>query len=180
MEVVAIAGAVIGGVSSIAGGFAQQDMYDAQARHTMLQAKSTELQFRQNALGWKEEAIEVLKKTRRNLAAVNARGSAANINPYSGSTGNLFNVNLSEGLQDFDTAVTNEAIELENINMSNAMAQHQANMYYAAGRQAKNRGIMEGLSSFGSAGMGAYNAGWFGGSTAAVGGGGSTGFKLMV
>jgi len=161
MEWVALASAVIGAVGTYAGGQAQKRQMESQAMMTRLQSQSQALQYRSDALGFQEEAVANLKNTRINLATLNARGASGNLDPYSGSLGNLMTVNLAEGLLDYDTAVSNYLMTRENIKMQREMAGFQAAIYMAAGDTAEMAANIQAGTQLASGGAAAWNAGAF-------------------
>lgn len=161
MEWVALAAAVVGAMGTYASGQAQKRQMESQAMMTRLQSQSQALEYRRNALGFQEEAVANLKNTRINLATLNARGASGNLDPYSGSLGNLMTTNLAEGLLDYDAAVSNYLASRENVIMQREMAGFQAAIYMAAGDTAAMAANIQAGTQLASAGGTAWNAGMF-------------------
>ena len=75
LAVMAIASAVVGSYAQIQAAKAQQKMYNRQA-------DITERQSRLDALNYKQQGVNSLKKLNRVLAANTARAAAGNLDPY--------------------------------------------------------------------------------------------------
>ncbi len=164
MTALMVGGSVLSAVGQIRAGQAQKAMYAAQAQQAEIQGRSQALRARQEALAYRQEGIKALENTRRNLATINARGAAGALDPFSGSVGNLMTVNLSEGVEDFYTALDNVAIGQANEDIARGAARFQADIYQAAGRQAMTNAYTGALGSLTRAGTSAYSAGLFTGS----------------
>jgi len=156
----------------IAGGMAKSDALSSQAVWLRLQARQQALQGRSNAIKYVNEGARHLKQTRINLATINARGAAGNLNPFTGSLFALSQENLSEGLLDYDAAVTNAQIARETGNLQAATTRFQANQYASAARRAKTGGYLSALGTAASAGMSMQQSGFDFGSVFGGGGGG--------
>ena len=137
MEVIAIASAAVSAFGQYKAGQAAQAQYKSQAAWNAIQAENDAIQYEQ-------QGVNALRRTLRTVSAINARAAAGNINPWSGSTGNLQDQVLHEGYTDF------------NISKSNAMTrrmtgQFQSNIYNAAGKSAYQQGVFGALSTVGTA-----------------------------
>ena len=138
MEVIAIASAAVSAIGQYKAGQAAQAQYRSQAAWNEIQAENDAIQYEQ-------QGVNALRRTLRTVSAINARAAAGNINPWSGSTGNLQEQVLHEGYTDF------------NISKSNALTrrltgQFQSNIYKAAGKSAYQQGVFGALSTVGKAG----------------------------
>ena len=151
MEYVAIAATVIGGIQSIQMGKAQQDMYNAQAQQSLMQARSAALAQRADTLEYKRQGVAVMENLVRNMATVNARAAAGAIDPFSGSVSNLVTANLEKGVTDFYTSRENVELSAAQSKLIEASGGFQAAQYTAAGSFAKRQGYMNALASFGQA-----------------------------
>jgi len=151
MQYVAVAAAVVGGISSIRQGQAQQAMYNQQAQQAAIQARSAALSQRADTLKYRQDGVEVLKNLARNLGTVNARAAAGSIDPFSGSVDNLVTANLEKGLTDFYTSQENKNLSQEQAKLIEAGGLIQVAQYQSAGTTAKRQGYMNALAQFGSA-----------------------------
>lgn len=142
MEYVAVAAAVAGGVSKIAQGRQAEDMYFKQAVQTRTQARG-------EALKYQQQANAILKRSVETQAAARARAAAGGIDPFSGSSQFIMDLSAAEGLREF-------GISMDNAKLASIQGEDQALQFITAGRRAKNRGLLEGIASFGQA-AGAYS-----------------------
>lgn len=167
MQYVAVAAAVVGGISSIRQGQAQQAMYNQQAQQASAQARSAVLSQRADTLKYKQDGVEVLKNLARNLATVNARAAAGSVDPFSGSVDNLVTANLEKGVTDFYMTRENQQISKQQAAILEASGNIQAAQYQFAGKTAKRQGYMNALAQFGQAyqmgtELGTFNSSPFG------------------
>jgi hypothetical protein len=112
LAVMAIATAVVGGYASIQQAKAQQKMYNRQA----------------DALNYKQQGVNSLKKMNRVLAANTARAAAGNLDPYASydSSDVIATYNLRQGVNDF-------TIARDNATIATKMGKYQADNYRYAG-----------------------------------------------
>lgn len=121
LAVMAIASAVVGGYAAIQSAKAQQKMYNRQA-------DITERQSRLDALNYKQQGVNSLKKMNRVLAANTARAAAGNLDPYASydSSDVIATYNLRQGVNDF-------TIARDNATIATKMGKYQADNYRYAG-----------------------------------------------
>jgi hypothetical protein len=137
MQYVAIAAAVAGGISRIQQGRQTEDMYFRQAVQTRQQARG-------EALKYQQQGNAILRRSVEAQAAARARAAAGGINPFEGSPQFIMDLSAAEGLREFD-------ISLDNARLASLQGEEQALQFIAAGRRAKNRGLLEGVMTFGQA-----------------------------
>jgi hypothetical protein len=109
-------------VSSIQQGRYQKAMYN-------LQAQQAELQGRQNALNYSNQALQVLERQRRMSATLVAKGAAAGIDPFSGSPLTVDRYNAFKAGEEYNLGI-------ENADMAIAGGLAQSQSLQAAGKQA--------------------------------------------
>lgn len=114
MAELAIAASVVSAIGTIAQGSAQASMMKAQARDVEFKGKSQSLAYRQRALAYQQQGIDVLDQIQRTSATINARGAAANLDPFSGSVGALQTTSLREGFFDYTIALESGEFEQDN------------------------------------------------------------------
>ena len=121
LAVMAVAAAVVGGYASIQQAKAQQKMYNRQA-------DITERKSRLDALSYKQQGVNSLKKMNRVLAANTARAAAGNLDPYASydSSDVIATYNLRQGVNDF-------TIARDNATIATKMGKYQADNYRYAG-----------------------------------------------
>lgn len=127
----AIAAAVASGlqaVSSIQQGRFQQAQYN-------IKAKQAELQGRQNALNYSQQALGVLENQRRMAGTLVARGAAGGIDPFSGSPMTVDQWNAFQAGKEYN-------LGLENADMAIAGGLAQSQSLQAAGKQAMKTAYM--------------------------------------
>jgi len=124
LAVIAIASAVVGSYASIQQAKAQQKMYNRQA-------DITERQSRLDALAYKQQGVNSIKKLNRVLAANTARAAAGNLDPYASydSADVIATYNLRQGVNDF-------TIARDNATIAKKMGKYQADNYRYAGQVA--------------------------------------------
>ena len=110
--------------SQIQGAKAQKKMYNRQA-------DVAERKSKLDALQYKQQSVDVLKKLNRVLAANTARAAAGNLNPFStnDSTDIVLTYNLRQAVNDFTIARDNRTI-------AEKMGKFQANNLRYAGKMA--------------------------------------------
>jgi hypothetical protein len=118
----ALAAGGLSAVSSIKQGQFQQAMYN-------LQAKQAELQGRQNALNYSNQALDVLQNQRRMAGTLVARSAAAGIDPFSGSPMTVDQWNAFQAGEEYN-------LGLENADMAIAGGLAQSQSLQSAGKQA--------------------------------------------
>ncbi len=142
MEAVLIAGVLLSAAGQAQAGQQAKASYQAAANTAMVQGKSQSLNARKEALGFKKAGTEHLVAVRRNLALINASSAAGGLDSYSGSVGNLMDVNLNQGSQNFAAQVDNSIIAAENAKIAEAGGRYQASVYRQAGRSAAQTGML--------------------------------------
>ena len=137
MEYVAIASTLVSAYGQYSAGKYQKSMYQKQADWAEIQGES-------EALAYERAGNEALNKTLRTMATINARASAGNLNPFTGSAGNLQSYELKKGIEDY-------SIALDSADIKRKSASYQAGIYRTAGKQAVRTGI---FNAFGQIGQG--------------------------
>ena len=147
---------VIGGVSAYSswrqGAYARAE-YDARAAQERLRGRAQALQY-------KQQGIEVLRRLNENLASTVARAAAGGVDPLSGSALNLQNYAMREGMRDYNQSRDNALI-------ATGMSEYQAQQYKAAGKAAYRSGLLSAITTIGTKAAGAMQGGTTGVSTAA-------------
>ena len=159
---------MVGTALSVVSSVQQLQAGRQQARAYQAQAKQEELKGRRDALAYRQQGVEVLKKIRENTSTVTARAAAGGLNPYSGSPQSLKNYAAKEGIGEFYLAQENAELALV---IGDVNAQ-QARM---AASQARRQGIYGAIGTLGTA---AATVGSLGGPPSNIGGfagGGSIG-----
>jgi hypothetical protein len=128
--------------STIQQGRYQQKMYN-------LQAKQAELQGRQNALNYSNQALQVLERQRRMSATLVAKGAAAGIDPFSGSPLTVDRYNAFKAGEEYNLGI-------ENADMAIAGGLAQSQSLQAAGKQAMKQAYFNAAVSMA---QGVYSAG---------------------
>lgn len=145
LAVMAIASAVVSSYAAIQGAKAQKKMYERQA-------DITERQSRLDALAYKQQGVNAIKKMNRVMAANAARAAAGNLDPYASydSADVISTYNLRQGVNDF-------TIARDNATIAKKMGKYQADNYRYAGAvavsNAKTMAVANIGMSFVSAGM---------------------------
>lgn len=145
LAVVAIASAALSGYAAIQGAKAQKKMYERQA-------DITERQGRLDALNYKAQGVNAIKKMNRVMAANAARAAAGNLDPYASydSADVIGTYNLRQGVNDF-------TIARDNASIAKKMAKYQADNYRYAGqvavKNAQRMAVINLGQSFVTAGM---------------------------
>ena len=141
----AIAAAVASGlqaVSSIQQGKYQKAMYN-------IQAKQAELQGRQKALNYSQQALSVLENQRRMAGSLVARSATGGIDPFSGSPMTVDQWNAFKSGEEYN-------LGLENADMAIAGGLAQSQSLQAAGKQAMKTAYMNAAISV-AQGVYSYN-----------------------
>jgi len=136
--------AVIGMVASAVSAVGQIQAGRAQARAYRAQAKQAELKAAQDALRYRQQGVEVLKRIRANTSAVTARAASGGMDPYSGSPQSLKNYAQKAGAEEF-------YLTRENAELARAIGDVNAQQYRMAARQAKLQSYIGAASSIGMA-----------------------------
>ena len=143
--IMAIASAVVGSAAQIQAAKAQKKMYERQA-------DITERQSRMEALNYKQQGVNAIKKMNRVMAANAARAAAGNLDPYASydSADVIGTYNLRMGVNDF-------TIARDNATIAKKMGKYQADNYRYAGAvavsNAKTMAVANIGMSFVQAGM---------------------------
>ena len=156
-------------------GQAQQAAFEGQASGLEVQAQFTRFNAKQESLKHKAQAVSELEKTLVNLASINAAAGAGNVDPFSGNPFGLKVRALDVGGSNYAQADNNRAITVLLGNQQADMQLFQASRARAAGKAAKQQGVMGALLTLGT---GAFNFAQAGGFTAGAGsvGAGGGGF----
>lgn len=149
MSTLQIASAALSAVSAVGqmqAGRQQARAYQAQAKQAELKGKQAELQYRQ-------QGLEILRRTRQNISTVTARASAGGMDPYSGSSQSLRNYAAATGAEEF-------YLSRENAALAQITGEVNAQQYRMAASQARRQGF---YNAVGTLGMTAANIGSLGG-----------------
>jgi len=101
----------------------------AEKRQYNEQAAQARLQGRSQAIAYKQQAADVLRRMNENMSTIVARAAAGGIDPLSGSAQTLQNYTRKEGVREYNTSLDNAQLAL-------GMADYQASIYKKAGRTA--------------------------------------------
>lgn len=93
------------------------------------QAAQAKLQGRSQAIAYKQQAADVLRRINENTSTIIARAAAGGVDPLSGSAQALQNYARKEGTREYNTSLDNSELAL-------GMADYQASIYRKAGRTA--------------------------------------------
>jgi len=139
MQYVALVAGGLQAISSIQQGKYQKAMYN-------LQAQQAELQGRQNALNYSNQALQVLERQRKMSATIIARGAAGGIDPFSGSPMTVDRWNAFKAGEEYN-------LGMENADMAIAGGLAQSQSLQAAGKQAMKQAYFNAAASIA---MGVY------------------------
>ena len=142
MAVAALVASGISAYSSIQQGKYQKAMYN-------LQAQQAELQGRQNALNYSNQALQVLERQRKMSATLIARGAAGGIDPFSGSPMTVDRWNAFKAGEEYN-------LGMENADMAIAGGLAQSQSLQAAGKQAMKSAYFNAAATIA---MGVYSYG---------------------
>jgi len=161
LQVASAAFSAVSAIGQMQAGRQQARAYQAQSKQAELKGKQAELQYRQ-------QGLEVLRRTRQNISTVTARAAAGGMDPYSGSPQSLRNYAAATGTEEFYLAQ-------ENAQLAQITGEVNAQQYRMAASQARRQGF---YNAVGTLGMAATSIGQLGGSGGQIGGfagGGSIG-----
>lgn len=130
-------GTAVGAVSSIQQGNYQKAMYESQAQYAEIEAKQQSIQYEQQGLNALDESLKVVSQ-------INAR--PRNLDPFSGSTGNLSIQALAGGYRDLTTSRRSSEIAVDS-------GRYQSALHIGAGRQAQLQGQIQAVEKIASTGM---------------------------
>ena len=116
--------------ASVASGLAQYRSKQAQAQQLEAQAKQSELQGRVQAIAYKKQGNEVLRRMNQVMASNIARGAARGIDPFSGAIEMTNMYNRRIGISEFQIA-------RDNATMAKEMAKYQAGQQITAAKTIK-------------------------------------------
>jgi len=167
MAQLAIAASIVSAISTVAQGSAQASMLKSQARDVEFKGKSQGLAYRQRALRYQQQGIDVLDQIKRTNATINARGAAANLDPFSGSVGALQTTSLREGFFDYTIALESGATERDNELLAVEGSKRNAANLRKAASAAKKSAFLKATVQLASAG---YQASQLGGPPGLPGG----------
>lgn len=131
-------------VTSAMSAFSQYQAGRQTGNYYDAQGQMAQLQGRQQALAYRQQGLEALDRQIKLEAQINARGFAGGLDPFSGSTANIVENNLTEAVEEFDMSRQNAAI-------TEGMGGFQANIYEGAGRSARRKGLMDAVGTVGGA-----------------------------
>ena len=115
-----------------ASAFMQMQASQAQARGLSQQSAFARLQGKQETLKYKAQGIAVLDNILQTQALITARAGAGNVDPFSGSAGQLQQYALEKGASELYTNIGNKTIALA----ANEMQAQQYGLQATAARQA--------------------------------------------
>ena len=128
---------------------AQRDVGRAQQESYERQAQQAELKGRSEAIAYKQQGSEALKRLNETLAAIIARAGAGGVDPTTGSAQTVAMYAMSQGATEAAIAEDNQALAL-------GEATQQAGIFRSAGRTAQ---LSANVSAAASVGEAAYMAG---------------------
>ncbi len=135
--------------SKLAQASAQRDVGRAQQESYERQAQQAELKGRSEAIAYKQQGSEALKRLNETLAAIIARAGAGGVDPTSGSAATMQMFAVSEGSMEAVVAKDNAALAL-------GEGYTQGGIYRSAGSTAMKTANVSAAASVGEA---AYMAG---------------------
>ena len=128
---------------------AQRDVGREQQKSYELQAQQAELKGRSEAIAYKQQGSEALRRLNETLAAIIARAGAGGVDPTSGSAATVQMFAMSEGANEAQIAKDNAALAL-------GEGYTQGGIYRSAGSTARRSADVNAAASVGEA---AYMAG---------------------
>jgi hypothetical protein len=128
--------AAVSAVGQLSAGAAQQEQYNAQAAQAQLKGRS-------EAIAYKQQGADVLKKLNENMATIVARAAAGGVAANTGSAAGLQGYSMKEGVREFN-------ISKDNAVLAEGMASHQAAIYRQAGRTAMTSAIVGAVGAIGT------------------------------
>lgn len=140
---------LLGTVVSAVGAISQAN---AQAKAMELQATNALIQGNAQAMNHQKQAIAVMNRTMETEAAINARGAAAGIDPFSGSAGALSDYALRIGFDEYSWARKNVEMDLLSGKAGQAAYQSAAESYRLQGFFAATTGLMSGFQKLSAIG----------------------------
>ena len=131
-------------------GQAQAAMFEGQARGLEVQAEFTRFNAKGESLKYKKQAADELEGTLIRMAQINAAAGAGHMDPFSGNPFGLRIRALDVGGTNFAMAGLNEKITVLTGESQAQMQLYQAARARAAGKSAKQMGIMGAALSLGA------------------------------
>lgn len=128
-----VASAVLSANAQYQAGKAQAAGYRMQARQAVVKGKQEELKY-------KQQGLEVLKKTNATIASVTARAAAGGMDPFSGSSQSLRNYAQATGTEEF-------YLTEENAILQDAVAKINETQYLQAAKTAQWQGTMQAFTT---------------------------------
>lgn len=125
-----------------ASAFMQMKASQAQARGLQQQAAFARIQTRQEALKYKAQGVAILDNILQTQSLINARAGAGNIDPLSGSAGQLQMLAEAGGAKELLTNVGNKTIAL-------AAGEMQAQQYGLQSTAARQAGFAAAIGTLG-------------------------------
>lgn len=118
----------------------------AQAKGLAAQATMERMRAKQEALKYRQQGVEALRRTVGTMASINAMAGTGGIDPFSGSAQSLSTYALSKGANEFYTARDNTVITLRG-------GELQAQQYQQQAKSAVRAGLFAAAGTLGSAGL---------------------------
>jgi len=115
------------------------------ARGYAMQATQRRVEAQQQALQYKQQAVDVLDNILQTAAMGRARAGAGGIDPFSGSADQMFNFALSEGINELYTVQDNTVIALR-------AGEMEARQLLETGRAVKEQAKVQALGTLISGG----------------------------
>lgn len=93
-------GSAVSAVGAISSASAQSDAYKLQATNAIIQGNAQSMEYQR-------QGIQVMRKVAETEATVRARGAAGGIDPFSGSAGQIADLAMTRGLDEYEWAREN-------------------------------------------------------------------------
>jgi len=145
MSGVGLALAVASAAMQYRQGQAQAAIFEGQARGLEVQAEYTRFNAKGESLKYKKQAADSLEATLVRLSQINAAAGAGHMDPFSGNPMGLRVRGLSVGGDNFAMAGLNEKITVLTGEGQAKMQLYQAERARAAGKSAKQMGMMSAM-----------------------------------
>ena len=123
----------IGIALSVVSAFGQIQAGRAQAKGLAAQATMERMRAKQEALKYRQQGVDVLRRINETNASLTARAAAGSIDPFSGSAKSLQITNTALGAQEFYTANENKLITLRGGEIQAGQLRAQASAANKAG-----------------------------------------------
>jgi len=149
---IGLTSSTLGLLSSFVSGIGALSTGMAQAKAMEIQSTNALIQGNAQAMNYQRQAIQVMNRTMETEAAINARGAAGGIDPFSGSAGALSEYAMRKGLDEYNWAQEN--VEMARLGgAANAAAYSQAaSSYMTQGVFGLTAGLLGGMQKYGAVG----------------------------